>query len=213
MKKLPTDRCGQLNNVLFLARDAKVTLTFNLSPELGLANGSTGKVKDVIYLEGTKPVDQPPRPSEVDLPYCVWVEFDEYCGPSFFPQDSGRNKWVPIYPRRHMELRKKRNNWVEEERIMIPLRLAWAWTIHKAQGQTIRSKIVLNLGRKEMDHGLTYVAISRATKIGSIGITGGVTRERITSQLANMKKVKFRKREDTRLAALAEETYNRLRNR
>ena len=93
---------------------------------------------------------------------------------------------------------------------MIPLRLAWAWTIHKSQGQTMRCKIVLNLGKKEMDHGLTYVAISRATKIGCIGIDGGVTRERITTQLSSMKKVQVRKEEDKRLAGLAEATYLRL---
>jgi len=93
---------------------------------------------------------------------------------------------------------------------MIPLRLAWAWTIHKSQGQTMRCKIVLNLGRKEMDHGLTYVAISRATKIGCIGIAGGLTLERITSDLEKMKKVKDRKLEDTRLAGLAQLTYEKL---
>ena len=159
MKKLATDRCGQLTNVLFLARDAKVTLTYNLCPELGLANGSTGKVKDVVYLPGESPGGDEP-----DLPYCVWVEVDGYTGDSFFPAADGRDKWVPIFPRSHMEVRKVRDNWREEERTMIPLRLAWAWTIHKAQGQTIKSKIVLNLGRKEMDHGLTYVAFSRAKK-------------------------------------------------
>ena len=95
---------------------------------------------------------------------------------------------------------------------MIPLRLAWAWTIHKAQGQTIKSKIVLNLGRKEMDHGLTYVAFSRATKIGSIAIAGGITFERISSQLANMRKVQVRKGEDVRLAALTQQTYEQLEN-
>ena len=95
---------------------------------------------------------------------------------------------------------------------MIPLRLAWAWTIHKSQGQTIRNKIVLALGKKEMDHGLTYVAISRATRASNIGIRDGLTFERISSHLASMKKVKFRKLEDERLAKMAEITYQVLNN-
>ena len=51
MRKLSTDRCGQLFNVIFLASEAKVTLTFNLYPEIGLANGSTGKVVNIKYLD------------------------------------------------------------------------------------------------------------------------------------------------------------------
>ena len=93
---------------------------------------------------------------------------------------------------------------------MVPLRLAWAWTIHKSQGQTIRTKIVLTLGNKEMAHGLTYVAISRATRVSNIGIRGGLTFARISSKLADMKKMRVRKIEDQRLAAIAEETYHRL---
>lgn len=63
-----------------------------------------------------------------------------------------------------------------------------------------------------MDHGLTYVAISRATKIGDIGIAGGFTAARITTQLSRMKKVQTRKLEDVRLAELAKNTYARLAN-
>ena len=125
MKKVPADRCGQLHNVLFLARDSKVTLTNNLCPELGLANGSTGKVKDILYRPGESSRENP-QTKKADLPYCVWVEMEDYCGPSFFPEEDGRDKWIPIYPRTHMELNKKGEDWVEEERTMIPLRLAWA---------------------------------------------------------------------------------------
>ena len=92
---------------------------------------------------------------------------------------------------------------------MIPLILDWAWTIHKSQGQTIWTKIVLTLGNKEMAHGLTYVAISRATRVSNIGICGSLTFARISSKLADMTKMRVRKIEDQRLAAIAEETYHR----
>src|SRR5688572_6304242 len=42
----------------------------------------------------------------------------------------------------------------------LPLRLAWAVTIHKAQGKTF-DKVHLDLGRGAFAHGQTYVAISR----------------------------------------------------
>ena len=77
---------------------------------------------------------------------------------------------------------------MEESTTKIPLRLAWAWTIQKTQGQTIWTKIVLTLGNKEMAHGLTYVAISRETRVSNIGIRGGLTIARISSKLADMKK-------------------------
>ena len=106
------------------------------------------------------------------------------------------------------KLFKKRDDWVEESRTTIPLRLAWAWTIHKYQGQTIQNNIVLTLGNKEMAHGPTYVAISRATQVSNIGICGGLTFARISSKLADMKKMRVKNIEDQRLAAIAEETYH-----
>ena len=93
---------------------------------------------------------------------------------------------------------------------MIPLRLAWAWNIHKYQGQTIWTKIVLTMGKKDMAHGLTYVDISRATRVSNIVILVGLTFARISSKLADIKKMRVKNIEDRRLADIAEETYHRL---
>ena len=59
-----------------------------------------------------------------------------------------------------------------------------------------------------MAHGLTYVDISRATRVSNIGIHGSLTFARITSKLADMKKLRVRNIEDQCLAAIAEETYH-----
>ena len=44
------------------------------------------------------------------------------------------------------------NDHQENSRKMLPIRLSWALTIWKAQGQTIRTKIVLHLGKDEKEH-------------------------------------------------------------
>lgn len=46
----------------------------------------------------------------------------------------------------------------------IPLRLAWAITIHKSQGKTFQ-KVAIDLGWGAFAHGQTYVALSRATSL------------------------------------------------
>jgi hypothetical protein len=52
----------------------------------------------------------------------------------------------------------------------LPLRLAWAVTIHKSQGKTF-DEIVVNLGRGAFATGQVYVALSRATRLSGITLT------------------------------------------
>ncbi|HOX96016.1 MAG TPA: AAA family ATPase [Candidatus Woesebacteria bacterium] len=49
----------------------------------------------------------------------------------------------------------------------IPLRLAWAITIHKSQGKTFE-KVAIDLGRGAFAHGQTYVALSRCTTLSGL---------------------------------------------
>ena len=49
-----------------------------------------------------------------------------------------------------------------------PLRLAWAVTIHKAQGKTFDSVMIDLAGGGAFEHGQTYVALSRCRTLGGI---------------------------------------------
>ncbi len=60
----------------------------------------------------------------------------------------------------------------------IPLRLAWAITIHKSQGKTF-DKVVIDFGRGAFAHGQTYVALSRCTSLSGLRMIRPLTRQSI----------------------------------
>ena len=63
-----------LEPVVFLAKGARVMLTMNLWSSVGLCNGATGTVVDIIFQND----HQPP-----ELPIAVMVQFENYRCPVF----------------------------------------------------------------------------------------------------------------------------------
>ena len=205
-KAMPSDRFRGLQSKVYLAVEAKVLLTWNLKPECGLSNGSTGTLKDYIFGDG----------DDYSMPLYTWVDFgDTYTGPTFFPDCEERKGWVPITPitADTYVLSPDGSSYTTLSRTMLPISLAWAWTIWKAQGQTIRSKVVMTLGVKEGEHGLSYVAFSRSEKFSNIGILGGISGDRLTTCISNQRKLKLRLKEDERLKVLVQNTRDGLADR
>jgi ATP-dependent exoDNAse (exonuclease V) alpha subunit len=171
--------------------------------KLNISNGSTGCVKYIKFNNSDLKEDGSLKGP--CLPEYVWVDFgEEYKGVTFFPNDPSRQGWVPVYPQtaRHWS-----SSTAETTRTMVPLKLAWGWTIHKSQGQTFIGKFVINLGNKEIAAGLSYVAISRAKSLANIGFAGGLPFNRLTSKLQSPQ-MERRKIEEQRLRTLQEATIN-----
>lgn len=135
---------GGLMTALTLSKGARVMLTRNYKVSDGLCNGSMGIVRDIIKL----------RPTD-NMPLFVLVEFDQekdfipgmvyrkelFSNPKVLSAlrsiDIDHRKindtWVPIPPADQQFFGKGAR--IMMERRMIPLRIAFACTIHKFQGK------------------------------------------------------------------------------
>ena len=195
-KKMSSDDFSGLEPVVFLAKGAKVMLTMNLWPSVGLCNGSTGTVVDFIYESN----HQPP-----DLPVAVMVQFDDYRGPPF---SETQPSCVPICP---ITVSSQVDNSFHE-RQQLPLRLAWALTIHKSQGLTL-PKAWIDIGKSERTPGITYVAISRVRALSSCVIEA-MPFDRLTN-INKSSSLQYRLDEENRLDEVAAATcrnVNRLQD-
>ena len=102
------------------------------------------------------------------------VEFPGYIGlqivENMAGDDRDRSKWIPVVK---MECKFVSDLGVEYHdtmRTQFPLRLAYSWTIHKSQGQTIDNPIMIYLGATEKTPNSTYLALSRTTDPDNITI-------------------------------------------
>ena len=130
LKKISSDDMSGLEPVVFLAKGARVMLTMNLWSNVGLCNGATGTVVDIVYQNN----HQPP-----DLPIAVIVKFENYRGPVF---NENQPLCIPVYP---ITVSSQAEVGFHE-RQQLPLRLAWALTIHRSQGLTL-SKAWIDIGK------------------------------------------------------------------
>ena len=162
MERLPA------SEVLQLKVGAQVILTKNIAVGSGLANGTRG----VVVRFETKSFDDPfvPQPTPYDgkTDESYWVDVATCRYPVVrFLLANGTTYLRRIEP----------ETWTIEDgstliagRTQLPLRLAWALSIHKAQGMTI-GLLETNVGRC-FDYGQCYVALSRATSLETLRVQG-----------------------------------------
>lgn len=86
------------------------------------------------------------------------------------------------------------NGEVQASRLQVPLILAWALSIHKAQGQTLE-RVKVDLG-KVFEKGQAYVALSRATSMAGLQVLRFDPRkvnahDRVRTFYANLSKVEL----------------------
>jgi len=133
---------------LVLSVGAQVMLLFNMNHEAGLVNGSRGVVVDFKKLE----------PKEDDKTK-VFITKDETLMP-VVEFKSGDRRIIDY------------NTWEVQDfpgvlRKQIPLKLAYAVTIHKAQGATLDCALI-DVGDRTFEYGQAYVALSRCKDIESL---------------------------------------------
>jgi len=139
---------------LILAVGAQVMLMTNLKPEAGLVNGSRGVVVGF------------------DLPSC----FDEKEKmDAEVPKQVDKKLLLPIVRFKNgKEEMIKMHSWdvpevIGVKRSQIPLKLAYAITIHKSQGSTLDCALI-DVGGQTFEYGQAYVALSRVKDLESLYI-------------------------------------------
>ena len=75
--------------------------------------------------------------------------------------------------------RRDSDSYTENSYTILPLKLCWALIDWKVQGMAIRDKIVAYLGKREADHGITYIILSRVYKFSDIGIKDRISKSRL----------------------------------
>ena len=130
---------------------------------MGLVNGATGTIEDVVWKESAD--------VKKDLPQALLVAVDRYNGPALFTSSNGR-KVVPIFPT-FCEWEGSKGTC---SRRQISIILAFALTVHKSQGLTL-NQVVLDISKKERTAGLTYVGISRVKKLSGLMFERGFDKE------------------------------------
>ena len=184
LARVDSDIACNLTQNLNLSVGARVMVKKNLWTTKGLVNGALGYIRGIVW--STYDRDK--------LPDFVLVEMDNYSGPAFL-QDFPRI--IPIPPYKGSFEHKG----TACTRTQLPLVLSWAITIHKSQGMTL-DKAVVDIGRKEMSNGITFVAVSRVRRMADIAFSATYTLQRL-STIKNGSRIGARLKEEKRLDTMS----------
>jgi len=184
LEKVSSDDAGELRQHLSIAIGARIMIRRNLWTENGIVNGSLGTLRGIVW---------PDSPLLGELPSFLLIEMDLYTGPPFlmsFP------KVLPIPP----TVSYFNYQGFSCSRKQFPITLAWAMTVHKSQGLTL-DKVVIELGKREMVNGLTFVAISRVRQVVDLAFVTTVPFDRV-NRIRDGQNMVERLMEEARLSEL-----------
>jgi ATP-dependent DNA helicase PIF1 len=167
---------GRLEPFLALSIGCKLMVLENIWTERGIVNGTQCRLYDVVWPDGSNPTKDEP-----DQPLCLLIAVPKrnYTGPSIeqFTWRTTDYAVIPLY-------RSQRDFYLSGQtrhRSQFPVCLAYALTIHKAQGMTM-DKVALDLSIGKKDSILFYVACSRVKRIGDILFEQPFDHDRIRMQ-------------------------------
>ena len=150
-KKCDSKTFEGLRDTVRLVRGCKVMLTRNVNYAKGLANGTRGKVVGIVYGPGGLGT----------FPEAIVVDIPDYDGELHGKFYDGEPTWVPVLPMTSMK------EGTRLTRQQFPLAAAFALTVNKAQGLTLKEGVVIHLVggsrfRPASKHGLPFVAWTRS---------------------------------------------------
>ncbi|XP_066927171.1 uncharacterized protein [Clytia hemisphaerica] len=192
------NQMGQIPATSHIAVGSRVLLTknqFSLTP-FGLNNGAIGKVIAILFGRGKAPPE---------FPEAVVVDFPRYKGPAWLPEHP---TWVPI----PVNESRCENNCCS--RTGLPLMPGYCIPISKSQGMTIgpnepcthiRIKLNKEIFMEKLNLGITYTALSRASKLENVALVEKVPFDRL-NYINNHPWMPQRREEEKRLKILSEET-------
>ena len=130
---------GGLEKVLVLAIGARVMLRKNLDVTNKLVNGSMGTLVEVVY-------------DKYEVIRLLKVKFDNHDNVINFERDLRK---IQIYSNAFLY------------RKQFPLTIAYAMTIHKSQGLSLKC-VLADLGKSVFSPGMSYVCLSRVTSLDGL---------------------------------------------
>ena len=145
-----------LSACLYLSIGSRLIVISNLLTNFGLVNGTMGILHGIVW--------QPNYDPYTTLPCMLLFIPDQYPedSPCLFRVNDNRPV-IPILPITRTWDKRSRIH----SRIMFPVVLAYAITIHKLQGLTLK-RIVMDISKRDFQTDLTYVGISRVKELRGI---------------------------------------------
>jgi len=141
--------------VLNLKVGAKVMILINDNKEQKYVNGSIGKIISIQTDFWAK--------KNINLVKTITVKLDN--GNTVKIERNKWSKYKYVWNEEKQEYEKKEIGYIEQ----FPIKLAWAVTIHKSQGQTFDT-LTIDLTSGAFEKGQVYVALSRCRTLAGISL-------------------------------------------